>query len=414
MFRFHMQNLCLSFINMIRFIKKLGPGLLFAGAAIGVSHLVQSTRAGALYSFELVSIVILANILKLPILEMGVRYPSKTNSNLLVGYKDLGDGYFYFFNIITVLTMFVIIAAISVVTAGIFSIFLPFELSIVLLSLIVLTLCSLVLIIGRYDLLDKLVKWIVILLSFTCIFSFFLTFKEFDSNKISFIFNEFSFSNPRDILFLMALVGWMPAPVDTSVWQSLWYEKKKNFKTAFLDFHVGYCVTMILALIFLSLGAMVMNSKGIEFSSSAVMFSSQLVELFTNSIGFWVKPIIAFACLATMISTSLTCLDAYPRVLEKSFQILTESKKDYYIKFLVILALGSFLIICLFLSNMKQLVDFATTISFLVTPIIGYFNFKIFLKIKGISKYDNLIYFLYIPSLIFFSVFTVYYFVLKY
>ena len=28
-------------------IKKLGPGLLFAGAAIGVSHLVQSTRAVA-------------------------------------------------------------------------------------------------------------------------------------------------------------------------------------------------------------------------------------------------------------------------------------------------------------------------------------------------------------------------------
>jgi len=32
---------------VIKIIKKLGPGLLFAGAAIGVSHLVQSTRAGA-------------------------------------------------------------------------------------------------------------------------------------------------------------------------------------------------------------------------------------------------------------------------------------------------------------------------------------------------------------------------------
>ena len=28
-------------------LKRLGPGLLFAGAAIGVSHLVQSTKAGA-------------------------------------------------------------------------------------------------------------------------------------------------------------------------------------------------------------------------------------------------------------------------------------------------------------------------------------------------------------------------------
>ncbi len=33
-------------------IKSLGPGLLWAGAAIGVSHLVQSTRAGAIYGFH--------------------------------------------------------------------------------------------------------------------------------------------------------------------------------------------------------------------------------------------------------------------------------------------------------------------------------------------------------------------------
>ena len=31
--------------------KSLGPGLLFAGAAVGVSHLVQSTRAGADFGF---------------------------------------------------------------------------------------------------------------------------------------------------------------------------------------------------------------------------------------------------------------------------------------------------------------------------------------------------------------------------
>jgi hypothetical protein len=33
----------------LEWLKRLGPGLLFAAAAIGVSHLVQSTRAGALY-----------------------------------------------------------------------------------------------------------------------------------------------------------------------------------------------------------------------------------------------------------------------------------------------------------------------------------------------------------------------------
>ena len=39
---------------MIAKLKNLGPGLLFAGAAIGVSHLVQSTRAGADFGLGLI------------------------------------------------------------------------------------------------------------------------------------------------------------------------------------------------------------------------------------------------------------------------------------------------------------------------------------------------------------------------
>ena len=36
-----------------RWLKTLGPGILFASTCIGVSHLVQSTRAGALAGFGL-------------------------------------------------------------------------------------------------------------------------------------------------------------------------------------------------------------------------------------------------------------------------------------------------------------------------------------------------------------------------
>ena len=35
----------------------LGPGLVWAAAAVGVSHLLQSTRAGASYGFALVGVV---------------------------------------------------------------------------------------------------------------------------------------------------------------------------------------------------------------------------------------------------------------------------------------------------------------------------------------------------------------------
>lgn len=51
-------------------IKALGPGLIWAGASIGVSHLVQSTRAGADFGFQLVWVVVLANLLKYPFLNL--------------------------------------------------------------------------------------------------------------------------------------------------------------------------------------------------------------------------------------------------------------------------------------------------------------------------------------------------------
>ena len=39
------------------FLRGFGPGLLWAGTAIGVSHLVQSTRAGADATFALAGVI---------------------------------------------------------------------------------------------------------------------------------------------------------------------------------------------------------------------------------------------------------------------------------------------------------------------------------------------------------------------
>ena len=55
-------------------LSKLGPGLLFAGAAIGVSHLVQSTRAGADFGWGLVWALLLINLFKYPFFQYGPRY----------------------------------------------------------------------------------------------------------------------------------------------------------------------------------------------------------------------------------------------------------------------------------------------------------------------------------------------------
>ncbi|MDX1673143.1 MAG: Nramp family divalent metal transporter, partial [Balneolaceae bacterium] len=98
--------------------KSLGPGLLIAAAAIGVSHLVQSTRAGANYGFALVWAVVLANLFKYPFLEFGPRYAIATGESMVEGYKRLGRWAIWIFVVLTVGTMFAVQAAVTIVSAS--------------------------------------------------------------------------------------------------------------------------------------------------------------------------------------------------------------------------------------------------------------------------------------------------------
>ena len=61
----------------------LGPGIVMASAAVGGSHIIASTQAGAIYGWELVSIVILANLFKYPFFRFGVQYTLDTGNTLV-------------------------------------------------------------------------------------------------------------------------------------------------------------------------------------------------------------------------------------------------------------------------------------------------------------------------------------------
>jgi len=66
-------------MNLTKGIQKsLGPGILLAGAAIGGSHLLSSTTAGARFGFSLVGLILLTNLLKYPFLLVGTRFTAST------------------------------------------------------------------------------------------------------------------------------------------------------------------------------------------------------------------------------------------------------------------------------------------------------------------------------------------------
>ena len=369
------------------FWKVIGPGIIWAGAAIGVSHLVQSTRAGASFGFELVLLVLAVNLLKYPFFEFGPRYAAVTGESLVHGYNRLGKWAVYVFFVMTVGTMFTIQAAVSSVTIGIVSSIFPGVLSFRGWGILLFGLCLFIVAVGRYKALDNLMKVFVLMLAVSTVLAVITAAtKGFHPNP------EFATSftwTTGDVAFLIALAGWMPSAIDISVWNSMWTLEKARqtgyrpkLKEILLDFNIGYIGTTFLSLCFLALGAFSMYGSGMDFSQDGAIFSMQLFSLYTTSLGSWAYVIIAIAATATMFSTTLTVVDAYPRVLIPTTQIIFPSvlktKANSYLNYFwwILLLTGAFLIMTSFSSKMKLMVDIATSLSFVTAPVLGYLNYK--------------------------------------
>ncbi|MFD1316895.1 Nramp family divalent metal transporter [Namhaeicola litoreus] len=366
-------------VKLLSFFRSLGPGLLFAGAAIGVSHLVQSTRAGADFGFGLIWALLIVNLFKYPFMQFGLRYAMATGDSLIDGYNKLGKGFLWAYFAITFLTMFTIQAAVTIVTAGLAANLFGVDISITQWSMII-TLFSLgLLLFGKYNLLDKVMKLVVLVLTICTIVALGIAYFNYDGTvNLKQVFPE----GAIEISFLITFLGWMPAPLDVSVWQSLWtVEKRKSNKDfigkrAFFDFNIGYVSTVFLGICFLSLGALVMYGSEEVFSSSAGKFSQQLINLYTKSLGKESAIFISLAAFTTMFSTTLTTLDASPRSMARTTELLFNSSKSRsYLFWILFLVIGTMVILNFFLSNMATLIQIATILSFLTAPFYAICNY---------------------------------------
>ncbi|MFT4753668.1 MAG: Mn2+/Fe2+ NRAMP family transporter [Salibacteraceae bacterium] len=364
-------------------LNKLGPGLLYAGAAIGVSHLVQSTRAGASFGLIMIAVVIVVNILKYPFFQYGPRYTAATGNSLLDGYKKLGSWAVWLFFFLTLGTMFIIQGAITMVTAGLAKYITSSTLDIWVWMLLISIFSWVILGYGKLKLLNTFMKVVMLVLAVTTIAAAIASiFTEIPKEVIS---APFRMTNSEHLFFIIAFIGWMPAPIDISVWYSVWSQestisnKPLKLQDSLFDFSVGYWGTAFLAVCFVALGAMMLHNTGTVLSSSAVVFSGQIIEAYTLSLGNWATPIISVAAFTTMLSTTITVMDGLTRVMVPT--IAKIAPKPYslnrYSSWSFTLVAGSLFIIWKFGSNMKSLVDLATTISFLTAPIIGYLNIKV-------------------------------------
>lgn len=367
------------------FIKSLGPGLLFAGAAIGVSHLVQSTKAGAEFGFGLLWALLIVNLFKYPFFQYGPRYATATGESLIDGYKKLGRGVLIAFFILTFLTMFTIQAAVTIVTAGLASNLFGITPNLTIWSIIITLFSFIILIAGKYKVLDKLMKIFILVLAVSSIIAVLVAAnRSYSSIDLTQILPK----GAVEISFLIAFLGWMPAPLDIATWHSLWtLEKKKetghdfDSKRALFDFNIGYITTVFLGICFMALGTFVLFNSGEEISGNANSFAKQLINLYTSNLGKGAAVFIGIAAFTTMFSTSITTLDASPRAMAKSSELLFGKKSsNYYLFWIILLATGTIVILSFFKTSMITFVKIATILSFLTAPFYAIVNF---ILIKG-------------------------------
>lgn len=413
-----MKNISLKGIK-----NSLGPGLIMAAAAIGVSHLVQSTRAGAEFGFALVWAVILANVFKYPFLEFGPRYALATGKNMIEGYSKMSRWALWTFIIFTFSTMFAVHAAVTMVTASLAGNLTGIQLSIPVWSGIILGLCILYLVKNTYALLDIAIKILMVILALSTISAMVLAFLNVGYHPQPEILTP-EIWTVSGVAFLIALMGWMPIPIDASTWQSIWTVErmkqtgyKPRLNELLFDFNLGYIGAAVIALCFLVLGALVMYGSGEPFATSAAGFSNQLIELYTVALGNWAYYIIVICAFTTMFTTTLTITDTYPRVITHFVTILqkdtTEQAKNTpsYSRILIAISSITIIILIFFSDHFRVLIDLATTMSFLVAPVLAFMNHKLIHQPEVADEYrpKKWLYWLSISGILFLSLFALVY-----
>ncbi|WP_084097205.1 NRAMP family divalent metal transporter [Cyclobacterium lianum] len=381
------------------FLKTLGPGILFASTAIGVSHLVQSTRAGAEYGFALVGFILAANLFKWPFFEFGSRYAAATGRSLIDGYQMISPWYSRLYLLINLLSMFFVNAAVTFVAAGFLQNLFNIELAPTLYyipSLILLMFSFAFLALGRYSLLDTGIKIIGSFMLISTLLAFFIALFKGPQKPI--VYEPLSAMIGLESLpFIIALMGWMPSAIDSSTWNSLWTMERSRqsgylptVKESVFEFNMGFWTSALLSLCFVVLGAYLLYGTGNSLPDNNVGFASGVVNLYAAQLGSWTFLIIAAAGFTIMLGTCIGVMDGYARSTARVIAVMQgkAEKPAAYLWWLVLITLGGFLVLSLFMQAFNQLVSLATTISFLIAPVIALLNYRLVFS-EHLSKADQ-------------------------
>jgi len=367
--------------------RTLGPGLLFAASAVGVSHLVQSTRAGADFGLTMAALIVGICIVKYPAFRIGAEYAAATGESLVEAYGRRGRWLLFFFLVALAVEGLAAVPAVSLVTAGLTLGIFGLDANEGVATMAVVLAATLALGIGRYRLLEGVSKLFVVVFAGLTVVA--------TAASLGLVGDMAALAAPfaptrANLDFAVAVAGWMPVGMGGAVFLSLWVLAKAavtgsrpTVAAARFDFNVGYVATVVLALCFLFMGTALLFGRGVEVAASSAGFAAGLVTLFTASIGGWIRPVIGIAALTVMFSTVLTVIDGFPRVYGDVTRRLLGARAPaltpavMYVGFLGLQALVALGLLTLLFSSFGRFIDSATTAGFVSAPVIAFLNHRV-------------------------------------
>lgn len=366
-------------------LKALGPGILMASAAVGGSHIVSSTQAGAIYGWQLALVILLINIFKYPFFRFGSQYTMENDKSLIEGYAEKGKGWLAIFFVLNIFSAIVNTAGVGILCAAILYNIFPngFGLSISQLTTIIIVIIWAMLLIGGYKFLDSLAKWVMTALTIATVVAVVIALLKHREYA-----PDFEAPTPwrmAALPFIVSLMGWMPCPIEISAINSMWsVEKRKQVKMseadAIFDFNTGYIGTAILALIFCALGALIQFGSGEEVQSASAAYIAQFVNMYASVLGEWSRFLITLIAFLCIFGTVLTIIDGYSRANNEALRLLLDrreaSQKALY-GWMTLTAVIGLVIVYLFAGNVATMLRFAMIASFITTPFFAYLNYSL-------------------------------------
>ena len=382
---------------MLAILRTLGPGLLLAATSIGGSHLVLAPTAGAQFGYQLLWLVLIAHLFKYHAFEFGPRLALAADMSLLEGYRRLPgprNWALWVGAVDMVLESVGVLAAVAGLTGSILAAATG-SLSIPAWTAIVVVTAGAMLLAGRYRLLTVASG----LMLAGLVVGTAIAFVSTPPSGSDLVVALTPHLPAGSLLLVSAILGWMPTGVGVSIWHSLWMREDRRFaadprlvpgsdaaradrharvRRGLRDMRLGYVISALVGVMFLSLGAEVLRPQGLV--PEGVETALTLSRIYTDRLGAWMQPVFLVIAFFAMFSTTYTVMDGMPRTLTAALRhIRGERDADradrgrVYWTYLVLMTFGSLAVVAA-VPDPVTLITVLAAVTFVFSPLYFVLN----------------------------------------